>query len=159
MQNHPVGRLRLKKLMLSALTVVAFVAYAIFQRGAPGPTTTGGSKNSTTNTAGRNAPASSPAAGTAPYKDGTYTGSVANTQWGAVQVQVQVQSSKITNALVIQYPQERRRSATINQTAVPQLQQEAVQAQSANVKVITGATVTTEGFIQSLKNALSQAGG
>jgi uncharacterized protein with FMN-binding domain len=70
-----------------------------------------------------------------------------------------VQSSKITNALVIQYPQERRRSATINQTAVPQLQQEAVQAQSANVQVITGATVTTEGFIQSLKNALSQAGG
>ena len=39
------------------------------------------------------------------------------------------------------------------------LEQEAVHMQSANVALVTGATVTAEGFIESLKNALSQAGG
>jgi uncharacterized protein with FMN-binding domain len=47
----------------------------------------------------------------------------------------------------------------INSVAVPQLQQEAVQARSANVNLVTGATLTSEGFQQSLGTALSQAQG
>jgi uncharacterized protein with FMN-binding domain len=40
---------------------------------------------------------------------------------------------------------------------VPYLQQEAVQAQNANVNIVTGATLTSEGFIQSLQSALANA--
>ena len=47
----------------------------------------------------------------------------------------------------------------INSIADPELQQEAIQAQSANVDIITGATLTSEGFQMSLQDALSQAKG
>ena len=57
----------------------------------------------------------------------------------------------------LQYPQERRRSAYINSQAVPILQSEAIQAQSANVNIVSGATLTSEGFQQSLQSALTQA--
>ncbi len=93
------------------------------------------------------------------YKNGTYTGPVVDAYYGYVQVQAVVQNGQITNVQFLQYPQDRRTSQEINSYAVPVLQQEAVQAQSANVNLITGATLTSEGFQQSLQSALSQAGG
>jgi uncharacterized protein with FMN-binding domain len=45
----------------------------------------------------------------------------------------------------------------INQQAIPYLQQEAIQAQSSKVQLISGATFTSQAFTQSLANALSQA--
>jgi uncharacterized protein with FMN-binding domain len=141
----------MKKLLLSALTVVAFVAYAIFQRetggaiGAPNGTGT-----STTVVGG--------VSGTS-YANGKYVGSVANTSWGNVQVQVVIDNNRIASVSTVQYPQDRPLSAKINQVAIPMLEQEAVHMQSAQVALVTGATVTAEGFIESLKNALTQAGG
>ncbi len=93
------------------------------------------------------------------YKDGTYTGSVVNVRWGYVQVQATIQNGQISNVQFLQYPNERTTSARINSNAVPALQQEAIQAQSANVNIVTGATLTSEGFAQSLQVALSQAQG
>jgi uncharacterized protein with FMN-binding domain len=40
---------------------------------------------------------------------------------------------------------------------MPQLVEEAVQAQQADVDIVSGATDTSEAFIQSLADALSQA--
>lgn len=91
------------------------------------------------------------------YKDGTYTGSVADAQWGNVQVQVVIQQGKMTKITFLQYPNERDRSVMINNYANPQLISEAIQAQSANVDVVTGATDSSEAFMQSLADALSQA--
>jgi len=54
-------------------------------------------------------------------------------------------------------PNENPNSIYINQQAMPYLKQEAIQAQSANVNIITGATYTSQAFIQSLTNALNQA--
>jgi uncharacterized protein with FMN-binding domain len=79
--------------------------------------------------------------------------------YGNVQVQATIQSGKITNVQVLQYPTDRRTSQRINAVAVPELRQEAIQAQSANVNIVTGATLTSEGFQQSLGTALSQAQG
>jgi uncharacterized protein with FMN-binding domain len=93
------------------------------------------------------------------YKDGTYTGTQVNIHWGYVQVQTTIQAGQIADVQVVQYPTERRTSARINSIAVPDLQQEALQAQSANVNIITGATLTSEGFQISLQAALSQAKG
>jgi uncharacterized protein with FMN-binding domain len=57
----------------------------------------------------------------------------------------------------LQYPNERERSVEINGYADPQLTQEAIQAQSAQVDIVTGATDTSEAFMQSLNDALTQA--
>lgn len=93
------------------------------------------------------------------FKDGTYTGQAVDVNWGLVQVQAKIQSGKINDVQFLQYPKDRRTSAFINSIADPMLQQEAVQAQSANVDIITGATLTSEGFQMSLQDALNQAKG
>jgi uncharacterized protein with FMN-binding domain len=91
------------------------------------------------------------------YKDGSYTGSVADAQWGVVQVKAVIKSGKITDVQFLQYPNDRNRSIEINSYADPQLSSEAIQAQSADVDIVTGATDTSEAFMQSLSDALSQA--
>ncbi len=76
-----------------------------------------------------------------------------------MQVQVVIDNNRIASVATTQYPTDRPLSTKINQAVIPMLEQEAVRVQSADVQFVTGATVTTEGFIESLKNALSQAGG
>jgi len=91
------------------------------------------------------------------YKDGTYTGSVANAYYGNVQVQVSISGGKITNVQFLSYPNDNPNSQYINQQATPYLKQEAIKAQSANVNVVTGATLTSQAFVQSMSSALNQA--
>ncbi|WP_432876124.1 FMN-binding protein [Kribbella sp. CA-245084] len=84
----------------------------------------------------------------------TATGDVAQTQWGPVQVQLTVQSGKITAVSVPQYPNGNHRDAEINEYALPILINETVQAQSAQIDMVSGATVTSDGYIRSLQSAL-----
>jgi len=91
------------------------------------------------------------------YKDGSYTGSVADAQWGNIQVKAIIQNGKIKDVQFLQAPNDRNRSIRINDSADPQLASEAIQAQSAQVDVVTGATDTSDAFVQSLSDALSQA--
>ena len=91
------------------------------------------------------------------FKDGTYSGSVADAFYGNIQVQVTVSSGKITNVQFLQYPNDNGTSQYINQQADPMLAQEAIQAQSANVNIVSGATDSSQAFIQSMQDALSQA--
>ena len=58
----------------------------------------------------------------------------------------------------VQLPSDRRRSQEINSIAGPDLRQEALQAKSANIDVISGATYTSYSYAQSLQGALDQAG-
>ena len=117
------------------------------------PTVTGPS-GSTPNPTGTS---STPSASSASYKDGTYTGSVADALWGNVQVQAVIQNGKIASVVFLQYPNDRNRSIEINSYADPQLVSEAIQAQSANVDIVSGATDSSDAFIQSLTDALNQA--
>ena len=87
----------------------------------------------------------------------TYTGNAADTRWGVVQVQITVQNGKITKADAVQYPQNNGRDVEINSYAVPQLNSEAVQAGNAQIDAVSGATVTSDGYIQSLQSAVDQA--
>lgn len=91
------------------------------------------------------------------YVDGTYTGSVADAYYGYVQVQVSVSGGKVTGVQFLQYPNDRSTSRYINGQAMPYLIAEAIQAQNANVDVVSGATDTSMAFRQSLADALSQA--
>jgi uncharacterized protein with FMN-binding domain len=94
---------------------------------------------------------------TGKYKDGSYTGSVADAFYGNIQVQVVISGGKISDVIFLQYPNDRGTSIEINSQAMPMLKQEAIQAQSANVIGVTGATASSDAFIQSLQSALSQA--
>jgi len=87
----------------------------------------------------------------------TYTGGSADTRWGPVQVQITVQGGKITTSQAVQYPQNNGRDAEINGFALPILNQEVVQQQSASIDTVSGATVTSDGYLQSLQSAIDQA--
>lgn len=88
----------------------------------------------------------------------TVTGSVAQTEWGPVQVQITVSGSEITDVQVLQYPNENGKDQQINAYALPVLTDETLQAQSANIDMVSGATVTSNGYVSSLQAALDEAG-
>ncbi len=91
------------------------------------------------------------------YVDGNYTGSVADAYYGYVQVQAIIQGGKITDVKFLQYPSSHSTSVYINSQAMPYLTQEAIQAQSANINGVSGATATSQAFAQSLYSALAKA--
>src|SRR5579883_845941 len=64
------------------------------------------------------------------FKDGTYTGTVADAQWGYVQVQAVISQGRLTSVRFLEYPSDRSRSVFINRIADPELISEAIQAQS-----------------------------
>ena len=157
----------MKKFTVAIFIIGAFILYSfMYNLSTPVallPTTSADSSSSSnsspdaSSTSGALTPTSASSTSAPIYKDGTYTGSSADAQWGIVQVKVVIQNGKITAVPFLQYPNERDRSVSINSYADPQLSSEAVQAQSANVDVVTGATDTSEAFMQSLSDALSQA--
>ncbi len=91
------------------------------------------------------------------YNDGTYTGGIADAYYGNVQVQATVQNGKLANVQFLSYPSDRSTSRMINSQAMPILISEAIQAQSANVDIVSGASDTSGAFQQSLASALAQA--
>lgn len=79
------------------------------------------------------------------------------TRWGLVQVQITVADGKITKSEVLQVPWDNHEDQQINSYAVPILNDEAVAAQSADIDMVSGATVTSNGYVQSLQSAIDQA--
>lgn len=88
----------------------------------------------------------------------TLTGSVAQTRWGPVQVRITVAGGRVTDVSVVQYPHENGKDQQINARALPVLIDETISAQSASIDMVSGATITSEGYVQSLQSALDQAG-
>ncbi|MGI8329511.1 FMN-binding protein [Actinomadura scrupuli] len=93
----------------------------------------------------------------APSGTTTYKGSVAQTRWGPVQVTITVTGGKITDVAVPVYPNGNPRDEEINAYALPVLHQEALASQSADIDTVSGATVTSDGYKQSLQAALDAA--
>jgi uncharacterized protein with FMN-binding domain len=106
----------------------------------------------------RAAPPTRPASPTARAATTTTVNGVpADTQYGPVQVQVSIRGRRIIRANAIDYPQSGGRDREINSYAIPQLNQETVDAQSANIDSVSGATYTSDGYRQSLQSALDAA--
>ena len=99
--------------------------------------------------------AASPPSGA--YRDGSYTGKRYDAFWGKVQLRIVVANGLITTIQVLDYPHDRQTSQDINHDALPTLEQEVIQAQNVKVHAVTGATVTTIAYINSLRSALQQA--
>jgi uncharacterized protein with FMN-binding domain len=118
-------------------------------QGGPTPTPPG-----TSPTASATQTPTAPAVG---YKDGSYTGQDAPNQYGDVQVKVIISGGKITDVQALTLPTDRQRSAEISQQAGPLLHDEVVQAQSAQIDILSGATFTSDSYAQSVQSALDQA--
>jgi uncharacterized protein with FMN-binding domain len=143
-----------KKFFLSAFVVVAFLAYILHDRlTAASPSGNNGSSGVASNGGQVAASGGSQVV----YKNGTYTGPAVDAYYGMVQAQATVQNGKITDVQFLNYPHDRRTSQMINNQAMPWLQQEVIQAQSAQINIISGATLTSQAFASSLQSALNSA--
>ena len=87
----------------------------------------------------------------------TVDGPVVDTQFGPVQVRIAVAAGRITDVVALQLPTGRH-SGQISSYAGPVLRQEALQAQSAQIDTVSGATYTSDAYAQSLQAALDKAG-
>jgi uncharacterized protein with FMN-binding domain len=125
-------------------------AVAPVASGTDGTSSTGG----TSSTDGTSSSGSSSASGTGT----TVTGDEASTRWGPVQVQLSVSGGTITDVSVVEYPNGNGRDQEINARALPILVQETLDAQGDDIDMVSGATVTSEGYLESLQSALDQAG-
>jgi len=117
----------------------------------PSPTDPG-SPSSTPSAAPSPSPSPSPTGA-----NGTFTGSDFPNRFGDVQVKVIISNGRITDVQPIQMPQDRAQSAYISQVAGPMLHDEVIQAQSAQIDIISGATYTSQSYAQSVESALQQA--
>jgi uncharacterized protein with FMN-binding domain len=167
----------MKKVLISIGVVVIFAAYALYQHLhgsssiAPTPAVVPTETNQTP--VSQNPPPATSTTGNAPgqtgstptptpvaqgqYKDGAYTGNVANAFYGNLQVVAVIQNGKLADVQFPVYPSDQSHSKQISQQALPQLKSEAIASQSANVDIVSGATQDSQAFQQSLQSALDQA--
>jgi len=99
----------------------------------------------------------SPSPSTPAAVSGTFTGSDFPNRFGDVAVRVVISNGHITDVQALQLPYDRQRSAEISQQAGPLLHDEVVQAQSAQIDILSGATFTSQSYAQSVQSALDQA--
>lgn len=101
------------------------------------------------------APSATPAAGQTASR--TITGPVIPTRYGDVQLRVTLTHGRISDITPLQLPVDRQRSAYISSVAAPILRDEALQAQSAQIDLLSGATYTSEAYAESIQAVLDQA--
>lgn len=95
--------------------------------------------------------------GTGGGAGGTFAGSVVQTRFGAVQVQITVKAGAITDVTALRLTDDDRKSAQISKRAAPVLRAAVIKAQSAQVQTVSGATVTSDAYLSSLQAALDAA--
>ena len=122
----------------------------------PSPTAVPRRAAPATPTVTKSATAPAPAT-TAPAKTVTVNGTAVDTRYGPVQVQIDVRSGRIVAARALEYPTDSGRDQEINSQAVPQLEQETLQANSAQIDTVSGATYTSDGYRSSLQSAIDAA--
>lgn len=117
----------------------------------------GNSAGSSASSSGTSGSAGSSGSAGAAAKAGTFTGDVVQTRFGPVQVQITVSGGTISDVTALQLTDDGGRSVQISNYAAPLLRSEVLQAQSANVQTISGATVTSDAYLTSLQAALDAA--
>jgi uncharacterized protein with FMN-binding domain len=95
---------------------------------------------------------------TSGYADGTVAGQVVSTRYGDVQVQVTISGGAITDLTALELPSGDGHSSRISEAVGPMLRSEALQAQSATIDLVSGATYTSTAYRESLQSALDAAG-
>lgn len=140
--------------------LLSFKTHAVTPTASP-PAAVSTSTGSSTGSSTDGSSAAGTSTGTAPAtstSSRTVTGDAVDTRWGPVQVQITVSGGKVTAAQAVVYPSGNPRDQEINAYALPILNQEAVGATTAGIDSVSGATVTSSGYQQSLQSALDKAG-
>jgi uncharacterized protein with FMN-binding domain len=119
-----------------------------------------GSSSSGSSSSGSSSSGSSSSGSSSSGTSGTYTGSTVDVGhgYGSIAVEVTVTDGRIVDITALEVPQNDHRSAMISQMAFPTLKQQAIAAQSADISGVSGASYTSMGFAESLRDALTQAG-
>ena len=87
------------------------------------------------------------------------TGAAVNYQYGILSVSVTASGKRITKVTIGSINDGGNfRSQSIDQQSIPILEQQALQAQNANIQGVSGASYTSAGFEQSLQSALGKLG-
>jgi uncharacterized protein with FMN-binding domain len=151
----------MRRITLWALsTVSALVLLFSYRTSTAGP---GGGTVATTGRDADDAPgpaADRPEAAVEPGRSagsGGFDGTVAWTRWGPVQVRITVAAGRITDVTALRVPDDNPRDRQINAYAVPLLRQQALRRQSAELDGVSGATVTSAGYRESLQAAIDAA--
>jgi uncharacterized protein with FMN-binding domain len=74
-----------------------------------------------------------------------------------MQVRITVSSGIITRVAIPQYPNSTGTHQQINSYAIPKLAHETMDAQSARIDMVSGATYTSQGYLDSLQSAIDKA--
>ncbi|MEU9184367.1 FMN-binding protein [Streptomyces sp. NPDC048484] len=99
-------------------------------------------------------PASTPSASSsAGSSSRVVKGSTVDTEKGTVQVEVTFEGDAIGSVRMLQQPNHPQTEA-----AVPKLIAETLKAQSADIDAVSGATITSEGYVDSLQAAIDAKG-
>lgn len=151
----------MKKFIIGGIVVVLLGGYALWSASrsqTPAPVSSASSETTNPNNGSTGSSSGTQVALSGMYKDGTYTGGIGDAApYGSVQVSVVVSNGKIASIQMLQEPQGPDHTNQIAAYAFPMLIQEAIQAQTAKVNIVSGATQDSKGFEQSLSSALVQA--
>lgn len=169
----------MKRFALSGIVIAFFIIFSLYYRvtgqtfmspvPSPGPTTPTAPLPTPTNqpmvTNALAPPTNAPIPTSAPtlppprsgLKDGTFVGDTINAFYADFQVQAIIQGGKLTDVQFLKYPNDSGHSRQVSEYSMPILKSEAITAQSAQVDIVSGATDTSQAFIQSLQSALDRA--
>ena len=142
----------MKKTILSSLLILIFGSYVLHKDAAADTVIPVDQKRDIFTSASGTASVSGIS-----YRDGRYTGKLTDAYYGNVQVGVVVTGGKLVKVTFLRYPDQQQNSTRLNKDAIPRLNQEAIAVQSANVDSVTGASLTSAAFIESLSAVLEQA--
>ena len=85
-----------------------------------------------------------------------FNGTLIDTLYGPVQVQLQFTNGAISEVAVVAYPDGDSNSVRINARALPTLRTEVLAAQGAQIDTVSGATYTSHAYKKSLQSAIDE---
>lgn len=148
-----------KKAAIAAFVILSFVIYSLHQRSEGAQAISQIAENTRKSTTPTTSSSTSvqTTINSGAYKDGTFIGKSSDAVYGYIRVKAIVSGGRLTDVEFLDYPQDRRNSVEINDYAMPQLKSRAIHVQSSQVDGVSGATDTSQAFIESLGDALNQA--
>jgi uncharacterized protein with FMN-binding domain len=146
---------RLRRITLAVVgTVAALVLLLSYRTSTAG--LAGATGTAPPGIVGPTVPGADPSPATSTAQTVTVNGSVENNGYGPVQTRLLVSAGRIIDVGTLSLPEDGH-SRRINSYAVPLLRQEVLDAQSARVDTVTGATATSDAYLRSVQAALDAA--
>jgi uncharacterized protein with FMN-binding domain len=86
-----------------------------------------------------------------------YTGVTVHTRYGPMQVRIAMRAGRLVRVWALRLTDRYGRSVRASTAAAPILERRSIEAGSARIVGVTGATYTSDGYRRSLQSALDEA--